>query len=300
MIRIIPHRWYFISFFALLVVVSLGLLFQYGLKLSADFVEGTLYEVQFAEEVSQTELFSSLSNYVHQDESVLGNVEVKQTDYGSFVLRLKRLDTAQQDEFTAYLGQKFGELSILQSRVVSPTFAKSFRDKAILAVVVASVMIVLYITFAFRGVSRGIRSWKLGLASVIAMIANVVILVGLYVVLGIFYGVEIDGLFLTALLTVMGYSVNDTIVVFDRVRENMFSKGHLESFGEVAEKSLHQTMARSINTGFGTILMLMCLLLFGADELYYFILALLVGIVVGTSSSIFLATPLLTVMRKDS
>lgn len=332
--KIVPYKSLWISFSTILVVASVVVYGLYGLRLSADFTEGTLIALKFdadaVEEVMESEtpedaalegsmeegteetpemvtsvtqeqVRDALRDYpTPEGHEAINNVDIKRSADGTFILKMRRLNEEETGSVLGYLRDVVGEYELIQSRDVSPQFAQTFRDKAILALIIASIMIILYITFAFRRVSRGIKSWKLGVAAIIALIHDLAIIVGIFVLLGQFYQVEVDALFITALLSVMGFSVNDTIVVFDRVRENLLTKHHQESFDEVAERSLQQTLARSLNTSFSTLLVLISLLVFGAYEIFYFVLALALGVVVGTYSSIFLATPLLTVMQNRS
>lgn len=330
--QFIPHKKLWLTFSSLLVIASVIVFLVYGFKLSADFTEGTLFALQFHEDVveeveegeseelkeleeggevegeegeageagiTQEQVRNAFDSFVAAEgEEPLGKADIKKGSDGTFILKFRRLSEEQNLAVLEHLRTELGDFDLLQSRDVSPLFAKTFRDRAFIALVVASIMIILYITFAFRKVSRGIKSWKLGVAAIIALIHDIAIIVGIFVLLGQFLQVEVDALFITALLSVMGFSVNDTIVVFDRVRENLLIKHHDETFDQVAERSLQQTLARSINTSFSTLLVLVSLLVFGAYEIFYFVLALALGVVVGTYSSIFLATPLLTVFQK--
>lgn len=326
--NIIRLKWLWFTISAVLVAASVFAYANYGLRLSADFTEGSLYEIKFAVEnqapeeeaaedeeisesetdtsaaemgvstVSQQELQDVVDNYEPlEGGEAIGNVEIKQSGEGRYSLRLRRLSPEDSESFLDYIRTEVGDYELLQSRDVSPTFARTFRDRALMALLGATLMIILYITFAFRKVSRGIKSWKLGFAAIVALVHDVVIIVGIYAVLGQTQLVEVDALFITALLSVMGFSVNDTIVVFDRLRENLFIRERGQSFDDVANKSLNQTLARSINTSLSTFIVLTSLLILGAQELYYFVLALILGVAVGTYSSLFLATPLLTVLR---
>ena len=153
----------------------------------------------------------------------------------------------------------------------------------------------LFIAFAFRKVSRPIRSWKYGVVTLVTLFHDVVIPAGLFAYLGRFYGVEADTNFIVALLVVMGFSVHDTIVVFDRIRENLLLGREGAGLAEVVNKSINETLARSINTSVTLVLVLVALLLFGPATLTYFVLAILVGVILGTYSSIFVASPLLVI-----
>jgi preprotein translocase subunit SecF len=171
--------------------------------------------------------------------------------------------------------------------------------KGMMALGLSVLFIIIYIAFAFRAVSRPVSSWKYGLIAIAALIHDVVIPTGVFAILGHFYGVEIDSLFLTALLTIFGLSISDTIVVFDRIRENL-KKHRTEPFAETVGKSLEETFVRSLNTSLTVILALLALLLFGGQPTRYFALALTIGMIVGTYSSIFIASPLLVVWGKRS
>ena len=153
------------------------------------------------------------------------------------------------------------------------------------------VMIIIYIGFAFRKVPKSVSPWRFGATAIIALAHDVVIVAGVFAVLGQYLNVEIDALFITAMLTVFGYSVNDTIVIFDRIRENLIRESG--SIAKITNSSLNQTLARSINTSFSTLITLIAILVWGADSIFYFILALTLGTFIGTYSSIFLASPIL-------
>jgi preprotein translocase subunit SecF len=158
-------------------------------------------------------------------------------------------------------------------------------------------MIIVYLAIAFRKITRQVRSWKFGLMAIIALLHDVLFTVAVFVILGKLFGVELDALFITALLTVLGYSVNDTIVVFDRFREKLLlEKG--ENLGKITNKSLNETLTRSLNTTFTTLITLITVLLLGSQSIFYFILALTVGIAIGTYSSIFVASPLIALWQK--
>lgn len=301
--RIIPNRTFWLTFSSLMVLPSVIGLFLFGLKFSADFTEGTLLSLRFKAEdqtpVTQESVRTGIESFSPKSGDKLTAYDLKKASTGVFILRVRRLAEEDSALFLTTLKEKTGDFELLESRNVSPVYAQSFRNRAILAVIVASIMIILYITYAFRQVSRGIKSWKLGVSAVIALVHDTGIVMGVFAFLGHYFSVEVDALFITAILSVMGYSVHDTIIVFDRVRENVLHKSYHETFDEVAEKALHQTMARSINTSLSTLLVLIPMLLLGANEIFYFILALTMGIVVGTYSSIFVATPLLTIFQKS-
>ena len=213
------------------------------------------------------------------------------------ILRLQSLreDEHQQliKSFVEKFGQDKGEGYVEERRFTSigPTIGEELQQKAIWAIAAVLVAIILYIAWAFRRVSKPVPSWQYGIAAVIALFHDVFIPVGIFAVLGRFMNVEIDTLFITALLTVLGFSVHDTIVVFDRIRENLLKP--VENFAIVVNRSVNETLARSINTSITTLLVLLTTLFLGGETIRYFILTLVIGILFGTYSSIFIASPLL-------
>ncbi|OGN25672.1 MAG: protein-export membrane protein SecF, partial [Candidatus Yanofskybacteria bacterium RIFCSPLOWO2_01_FULL_44_22] len=176
---------------------------------------------------------------------------------------------------------------------IGPTIGRELKRNAAIALVVAIIAIVLYIAWAFRHVSEPVSSWKYGVAAVIALIHDVTIPTAVFALLGKFSGVPIDALFITALLTIMGFSVHDTIVVFDRTRENLRKLKGREEFSVTVNRSVNETFTRSINTSVTILLALVAIVVFGGESVRYFALALIIGIVFGTYSSIFIASPLL-------
>jgi preprotein translocase subunit SecF len=181
---------------------------------------------------------------------------------------------------------------------------KELRSAAFLQLILVSLGIIFYIAYAFRKVSKPVSSWRFGIAAIVALIHDLFIVIGAFSLLGHFGGVEIDSLFVTALLTVLGFSVHDTIVVFDRIRENLRIRAG-QSLSEIINSSINQTLVRSINTSLTVIFVLLALLLFGGESIHNFVLALFIGIIAGTYSSIFIASPILIVwhnweLRKNS
>jgi len=185
-------------------------------------------------------------------------------------------------------------------RVLDLLLDKSLKIKALEAILAVLAAIILYIAWAFRKVSDPVSSWKYGVTAIVALAHDVIIPTGIFVLLGHFMNVELDILFVTALLTILGFSVNDTIVVFDRTRENLARDHHKHDFEFIVNKSVNETIRRSINTSLTTFVVLLAIYLFGGETIKNFILALMLGVVVGTYSSIFLASPLLVVWEKFS
>lgn len=196
---------------------------------------------------------------------------------------------------------KTAEKNIEEKRFdsIGPVIGGELKNSAVWAIIVALIAIVLYIGWAFRKISRPVSSFKYGIVATIALFHNVIITLGVFSILGHFYNVEIGVPFVAAILAILGYSVNDTIIVFDRTRENLLKSG-IDDFEEVVNKSVNETLVRSLNTSFTTLLILFALYLFGGETIKYFVVALLVGIAFGTYSSIFIASPLLVSWQRWS
>lgn len=307
--QIIKHSKIWLTISAALVLVSIILLATLGLNLSADFVPGTMLKLKFEQEISttdladylNTEVTNTLSTYTpdteESDYTPLGVAEVRTTSDGSLSVRTLRQSEATQALVLSSLTDHFGTYELREVRNVSPIYAEAFLQSAYLAITIASIAIILYIAYAFRRVPRHVSKWKFGIIAVATLIHDVIITVGAFVLLGYFVGVQIDGLFITALLTVLGYSVNDTIVVFDRIRENLKNMGRNDTFADIANTAVNQSVSRSINTSLSTLITLTALFLLGADSIRWFVFALIIGTIVGTYSSIFLASPLLTLWQ---
>lgn len=199
---------------------------------------------------------------------------------------------------TITIGAGEQAISELRFESIGPIIGEELKAKTIKAVLIAIIVIALYIAWAFRKVSEPVSSWKYGISAIIALVHDVTIPTGIFAVLGHFYGVEIDILFITALITILGYSVNDTIIVFDRTRENLVLDHRKHDFESIVERSVNETIRRSVFTSVTVFLILLAIYLFGGESIKNFILALMIGVVFGTYSSIFLASPLLVVWEK--
>ncbi len=219
---------------------------------------------------------------------------------GIFVARYPSTAGLDHAKLVQALTEKYPSWEELSYQTTSPSVGKELRQKSLIAIALVLLAVSLYIAFAFRKVYKPVSSWKYGIVTLITLFHDVAIPAGLLAALGRYQGVEIDGNFVVALLVVMGFSVHDTIVVFDRIRENLFLDRGKTGFGQVVNVSVNQTMARSINTSLTLILVLFALYFAGPVTLKYFILTLLVGVSVGVYSSIFVASPLLYVWQRWS
>lgn len=289
---IIKHRKIPYILSSILFVTSLGLLIVFGLKPGIDFTGGTLMQVQFTE--TRPEIADVQTSLGALPE--LGSVQVQPTDGNSHILKMRFVTEDERVEVLDTLKLDFQTESneIVQERldVIGPAISSQLRSRAITAALAVVIAIVLYVAYAFRKVSGSVQSWKYGVTAIIALTHDVVITMGVFALLGHYLGVEVDIPFVVALLTIMGYSVNDTIVVFDRIRETQLTTKN-KKFEDIIELGVSGTLVRSLNTSVTTLLVLVSLFLFGGDSIHYFSLALIIGIALGTYSSIFLASPVL-------
>lgn len=266
-----------------------------GLRIGIDFKGGELMEVRFTQATSVDTIRSALE--VGETEAGLPTVTVAPSAADTVLLRLASDDQSQAEQVRTYLASKVGENQQVRFERVGPTVGKDLTRKAAIGVVLASLAIILYIAWAFRKVPTPTSSWRFGLTAVIALIHDLLITTGAFAVLGAIFGYEVDSLFITALLTVMGFSVHDTIVTYDRIRENLLHNPH-KDFEETVNSSIRQTIVRSLNTSLTLLLMLVALLVLGGASIRPFISALTIGVFIGTYSSIFVASQLLVVWQK--
>ena len=278
-LQIIKNRKYYYLVSGLLFVVSVLAIIAWGLKPGLDFTGGSLLELTFTENRPQTAEIQKATESLS-----LGEVIVQPSGDKNIILKFQNVNEEQHQQILQAIENNFpGQARELRFESIGPVIGQELQKKAWMAIGVASLGIILYIAFAFRKVSKPVASWKYGVSAILALIHDIVIVIGLFAILGHFAGIEVDGLFITALLTIMGFSVHDTIVVFDRTRENL-GKFYTGKFDEVVNDSVNQTLVRSINTSLTVLLVLLCLYLFGGVSTKNFTLALLVGIFVGTYS----------------
>ncbi len=276
----------------LIILPGLYFLFTSGLRLGIDFTGGALLEYQFENRIDLNDLKQQIS---------LQGIEAGQINSSTnniYIIRTKPVDQSKINQLKQSLNKKFGKVEERRVEFVGPVIGAELSRKAFIAVILASLVIVLYIAFSFRKIPKPASSWRFGITAVVALVHDILVVVGVFAILGKILGVEVDTLFVTALLTVIGFSVHDTIVVFDRIRENLrIGGGDRSQFNALVNASINQTLARSINTSLTLVLTLIALYFLGPANLQYFILIILVGTIVGTYSSIFVASPLLTLWR---
>lgn len=286
MLNIVAKRKIFYAFSILLNIIGIFSILFWGLHFGIDFKGGSLIEVEFLQSKPEIKIIKDKLAGLN-----LGDAAVQPVGDNGFMIRMKDLDEAGHQQVL----QSINSIAALEEKKfdsVGPVVGQELENRAYAAIGTVLFLIIVYIAFAFRKVSRPVASWKYGLAAVIALFHDIFIPTGIFSILGHYLGVEIDLLFVTGLLTILGFSVHDTIVVFDRIRENL-RKGAGHGFEETVNISINQTMTRSINTSLTVFLTLAAIYLFGGESVRYFALLLMIGVFFGTYSSIFVASSLL-------
>jgi len=292
---IVKYRKIFFTISAILISASLLSIAFFGLNFGIDFTGGALMEVRYPfGRPGKADVSAQLNNLP------LGGYSIRPSGEEAFILRTRDLSPDEHKVILQTLSFN-NEREILVERFTSvgPSIGAELASKALVAIGIVVLVIVLFVAFAFRKVNEPVSSWKYGIIAIVALLHDIIVPTGLFAILGAVFGAEVDALFIMALLVILGYSVNDTIVVFDRVRENLRRNREMnarEDFELTVGKSLNQTFTRSINTSLTTILALLALFFLGAPITQNFTLVLITGIVAGTYSSIALATPLLVVV----
>lgn len=290
-LNIISRRRIWFALSGALVLLSVVAVLTLGLRFGIDFTGGSLLEIQMAETVQAQNARALMQ------EAGYGNLAIQSSDERGLLIRTQDLSEEEHQQLLTSLETQLGDLEELRFDSIGPVVGDELRFTATIGVLVTLLLIGLYIAWAFRKVSEPVASWKYGLFTILAAFHDVIITVGAFSLLGFFYGWEITTAFVAAVLTILGYSINDTVVVFDRTRENLIKRVG-DGFEDTVEKSIEQTITRSINTSLTTILALLAIFLFGGDSTRPFALALIIGIGVGTYSSIFLASPLLVAWER--
>ena len=293
---IVKHRGFFFTLTAAFIVASLISVFSYGLHLGTDFEGGALVQVTYSAGRPDAQTVQA-----SLDAAGYKGYSLREANTQDYILRAPALSPTQRENLVKTFSVAEETATISQLTEVGPTIGAELKNKSLIALSLVLLCILLFIAYAFRRVSRPISSWVYGLIALVTLVHDVIIPVGFFAFLGHVQGVQVDTLFVTAILTVLGFSIHDTIVVFDRTRENLainHTKNIKEPFEETAGRSLNQTFVRSINTSLTVLITLLILYFVGPASTKDFSLTLLVGIIAGTYSSIFLATPLLVSVAK--
>jgi preprotein translocase subunit SecF len=288
MFDITSKRFLFLIISEALVLISIIALVVFGLKPGVEFSSGSLLTISFEQEVTQPELETAMAEAGYTD------IIIQRTGEGDFIIRTQELSGEAKTALEDSLSAKVGALTEREFNSVSPMVAAETLHNAIIAVAIATLGIMLYITWAFRKMPR---PFHYGVCAVIALMHDGVVVLGVFAILGAILGWEINLMFITGVLAVIGYSINDTVVVFDRIRENLH-RGASSNFELVVNNSVVETMSRSINTSLTTLLAVAALLLFVGATIQNFAIVLLIGIISGTYSSIFIASHLLIVWER--
>ncbi|MEY4440751.1 MAG: hypothetical protein RLY49_377 [Candidatus Parcubacteria bacterium] len=294
--QILKFKKIFLAISSILVIASIVGLILYKLQLSIEFTGGSIIDFTTTEKIDEAGLSERLQK------NLGGSFSLRTTEEG-FSLRTKDAGGDSKHNIhvlNAISNNNLDTIKVQKYDTIGPTLGNELKSKAVVSLILVILAITLFIAYSFRHVSKPVNSWKYGIITMIALVHDVLITLGVFAFMGHFGGIEVDSLFITALLVILGYSINDTIVVFDRIRENLSHASDSDKenkFDEIVGKSLSETVVRSINTSFTTLLATAIVLMFTTGSVHYFAIALLVGIASGTYSSIFVAAPLLTYFK---
>lgn len=287
------HRIYTLMFFfsLALTIAALVAVVVFGLNLGVDFKGGSVLELEFTKERPPVPDIQK----VLSDGSPVKDISSSSVGDKGLLLKMGEISEEQHQAVLSLIKDKFSGNEFNEKRFdsIGPVIGRELKDRSVTGIIIALLAIVVYIAYVFRKMSVVLSPWAMSVAAMVALAHDVLIPVGVFSLLGYFYDVEISAVFVAAILTILGYSVSDTVVIFDRVRENVIRNRTREDFPKVIHRSIIQTLARSLNTTFTTLLSLIAIYLFGGESLKYFSLALIIGIFLGAYSSIFVASPLL-------
>jgi preprotein translocase subunit SecF len=290
---IIKHRNFWLCTAVVYTIIALVALGLWGLKFGIEYTGGSLLEVEYS---AQVPAISTLSDRLKAVD--IEGTEIKPAGEKGAIFRFRDVNEDTHQKIVAELKKDDAQLTEKAFESIGPVIGEELKTKSIWALIVALLLICLYISIVFRKVSHPVASWKYGVVALVTLFHDVPFVLGLFAILGKFGGIEVTSSFIPAILTVIGFSVHDTIVVFDRIRENLQkSRG---AFDDIVNASVNQTVVRSINTSLTVLLVLAAIFFFGGESLKYFALALIAGIGIGTYSSIFIASPLLVVWYRLS
>lgn len=289
--KLINYYKYLFAFSGIILILGISSLAIYGMHLGIDFKGGTVTELEFKDNFDLNKVKEVVSG------QGVKNGQFQTTGEKGIIIRTEALEKEDHDKLGKALKEQVGAYTEKRFESIGPVIGEELKRKALYQLVLVSLGIIFYIAYAFRRVARPITSWQFGVAAVVALLHDLLIVLGIFSMLGHYKGIEIDSLFVTAMLTVLGFSVHDTIVVFDRIRENLkiYAGKNIEF---VVNHSISQTLVRSLNTSLTVLFVLLALLLFGGETIRFFVLALFIGVITGTYSSIFVASPILVIWQK--
>jgi preprotein translocase subunit SecF len=292
---VVKYRKIFYIFSGLLILASLLSIIFWGLNPGIDFKGGSLLDVGYPNGRPSINVINTQLSILN-----LGAYSVRPAGDNEYIIRMRHIqDSERQNVLSALSSGGSTKIDEKQFDDIGPLLGVAARNKSIVSLLLVVIAIVLFIAFAFRQVSEPVSSWKYGLIAIVALLHDIIVPTGVFSMLGHFAGYEMDTLFITALLVILGFSIHDTIVVFDRVRENLkHNRSSKKTFEEIVGESIAQTFTRSINTSLTVLLSLIVLYFVGGGATQHFILALIVGIAAGTYSSIFIGSPLLVTIQK--
>ena len=294
MINIISKRYWFFLISAIVIVPGLISLIAFGLKPSTDFQPGSTVTISFSPQVEESALRQAMTSAGYPDATI--QLASTGTSAGNYFVSLPQITSAQETTLMTDLQTSLNSTPTPSDfTTTSASVAAQTVRYAVIAVIVAAICIMVYIAWAFRKMPRPFR-W--GICAIIALLHDLLVVIGIFSILGWLLGIKIDALFITGVLTVAGYSVHDTIVVFDRIRENML-KGSNKDFEKTVDFSINETFVRSLNTSLTVLFVLFALFLLGGSTIHYFVLVLLIGVITGTYSSICNASALLVVWENN-
>lgn len=297
MINIIAKRNIFFALSGFLVAISATALLVFGLKPSIDFTGGSLIAIKFT---GDRPALNDLQGVMVSLEKI-GPILIQPNGNKGYSLKLRYITEEEHQQILSKLRDAYekNENRVLEDRIetIGPAISSTLKKRSWLATLAVAVTVILYVAYSFRKVSKPVQSWKFGVSTIISLVHNVGITIGVFAVLGHYYDIQIDIPFVVALLTILGYSVNDNIVVLDRIRENLIRR-RISDFAVLANNALNETLWRSLNTSVAILLVFISLLVFGEESIFTFSLALIIGIIVSAYSSVFLAAPLLVAWEK--
>lgn len=286
----------FLPVSALLVLASVVVFFYPGPNVSIEFTGGTLMEVGIPAGKTQADLGAAVHSFQQNGKNIEENLS--RTKTGTYFVKTPTLTNDEHTALIQHLNSSLGKIDELQYTTIGPTVGANLKQRAFWALLIASLAIMAFVAFSFRKIPRSLNPWTFGAAAIVALVHDILIILGVFTIISHFTTFQMDTLFVTALLSIMGHSVSDTIVIFDRIRETVNNSDKHTSFSAVADKALHACVSRTINTGVGILIMLISLFIFGSESIRWFILALIIGSIVGMYSSYFVATPILVFWKK--